>query len=1205
METERFKKLTPVDNVELGIYEEAFDFVFSNDDIKNVAVSGAYSAGKSSLLATYKKKHEEIRFLHISLAHFQPLEKSEEENNKQSEGISSELVLEGKILNQLIHQISTEKIPQTNFRVKGEVNSENVLRKTIAVLTIVLCWVHVIFFNEWKDFVSSLPDGGIRGMLSFSANSYSLILSGIILMVLLGNVIYKFIETQRFRNFFRKFSFQGNEIEILEENKDSYFDKYLNEVLYLFENSGEDVIVFEDMDRFNTGLVFEHLHEINTLANQHLKKFGKKTLRFFYLIRDDIFVSKDRTKFFDYIIPVIPVVDSSNSYNKIIEYFTDAKILDKFDQSFLQGLSLYIDDLRILKNIFNEFLIYYEKLNTTELDPNRMLGIVTYKNIFPKDFCDLQLNQGFVYAIFSSKDQYIKNEIISLQNKIKEIKERIDNIENECAKSLEELYVLFAYRYYNNYNWEHTNDLGAFLNSHMNQNQKNELEYRKSILKDGLEGKTATLNVNIREIEHEMENIKNKKLHHIINRDNIDRIFDVKCKNDIGKEWRFEEIKGSEYFDLLKYLIRYGFIDETYADYMTYFYENSLSHRDKAFLRSITDQRAKDYTYQLDRPELVIAKLRLVDFEQREILNFALFDWLLKESVSYDQYLKRIINQLRATWNFSYIREYLDWTTDDSAFVRKFNKEWPEMFSLVIQLKKLTSNQIRKYTVSTLYYCSDEDIKQVNEDSVLTLYINAMKDYLHIDKPDIEKLIRGLLLLKVKFYKIDYAESDPQLLQAVLLNELYEINYENIKMILTEIYGIKQENDIRNKNYTLIISQKDTFLADYIHKNMGIYMDEMLKICGNNIYDNEDAALGILNSEVVSREQKEQYISKLRTIISTISAVADQILWKELLNQGIIQYSEENIMAYFEKGNLDESLAQLINSGKEKLDFSKYAAEQRKALFDAIVVSKNLNIAKYREYLVTLDFVYDSFGIKGISEDNMKFLLEEHIIQMTKKSLQFIRQNYAQFVYYYIQENLNEYVDIMDDTIFSFDELMMILNWDIAGELKENLLKHTKNPISIMDKGYATSLCVYILKNNVMNSELPELFARYEMYSKDIQEMLYSLAVENFLTIIKNVDNVSDLLKKNLLLQNDLSKSNKANLLIAMIPSLNDDELKAILKGMNLTEYLKIFESRTRPKIPVDRDNEAILIALQQSKKVRSFEIDEQREGFYKISKAK
>ena len=61
---------------------------------------------------------------------------------------------------------------------------------------------------------------------------------------------------------------QGNEIEIFHEEKDaSFFDKYLNEVLYLFDNSDADVVVFEDMDRFNANLIFEKLKEINTLIN--------------------------------------------------------------------------------------------------------------------------------------------------------------------------------------------------------------------------------------------------------------------------------------------------------------------------------------------------------------------------------------------------------------------------------------------------------------------------------------------------------------------------------------------------------------------------------------------------------------------------------------------------------------------------------------------------------------------------------------------------------------------------------------------------------------------------------------------------------------------------------------------------------------------------------------------------------------------------
>ena len=55
--------------------------------------------------------------------------------------------------------------------------------------------------------------------------------------------------------------------------------------------------------------------------------------------------------------------------------------------------------MRILKNIYNEFIIYYNRLNVTELNANKMLAIITYKNIFPRDFSDLQLNRGMVFNL--------------------------------------------------------------------------------------------------------------------------------------------------------------------------------------------------------------------------------------------------------------------------------------------------------------------------------------------------------------------------------------------------------------------------------------------------------------------------------------------------------------------------------------------------------------------------------------------------------------------------------------------------------------------------------------------------------------------------------------------------------------------------------------------------------------------------------------
>lgn len=85
-----FERLTPIDNMNLDVYEEAIDYVFNNPDVKNVAISGAYSAGKSSVLASYKRRHDDLRFLHISLAHFKSPDQEDETDIKES-------VLEGKI----------------------------------------------------------------------------------------------------------------------------------------------------------------------------------------------------------------------------------------------------------------------------------------------------------------------------------------------------------------------------------------------------------------------------------------------------------------------------------------------------------------------------------------------------------------------------------------------------------------------------------------------------------------------------------------------------------------------------------------------------------------------------------------------------------------------------------------------------------------------------------------------------------------------------------------------------------------------------------------------------------------------------------------------------------------------------------------------------------------------------------------------------
>lgn len=150
-----FETLTPKNNLEnIETYKKALDFVIESDDIKNVAITGVYGSGKTSIIETYKKhrkpkwylKCKRYKFIHISLANFQNVKKDNESNevtqdnkrNSESTPIMDAKTLEGKILNQLLHQIPSKKIPQTIFRVKNDYSKRRLLLIWILSLYILM-----------------------------------------------------------------------------------------------------------------------------------------------------------------------------------------------------------------------------------------------------------------------------------------------------------------------------------------------------------------------------------------------------------------------------------------------------------------------------------------------------------------------------------------------------------------------------------------------------------------------------------------------------------------------------------------------------------------------------------------------------------------------------------------------------------------------------------------------------------------------------------------------------------------------------------------------------------------------------------------------------------------------------------------------------------------------------------------------------------
>ena len=163
----------------------------------------------------------------------------------------------------------------------------------------------------------------------------------------------------------------GSEIQIKDEN--SIFNHHLDEILYFFQCTSYNVVIIEDLDRFNTTDIFLKLRELNYLLN-HSKIVGR-SIKFIYAIKDDMFTDSSRTKFFDYITTVIPVISPYNSKDILRNTLIELGHSDEVNDKTIKEVAFFIDDMRLLQNISNEYHQYRLRLgcgDNHKIDNNKL-----------------------------------------------------------------------------------------------------------------------------------------------------------------------------------------------------------------------------------------------------------------------------------------------------------------------------------------------------------------------------------------------------------------------------------------------------------------------------------------------------------------------------------------------------------------------------------------------------------------------------------------------------------------------------------------------------------------------------------------------------------------------------------------------------------------------------------------------------------------
>ena len=108
-------------------------------------------------------------------------------------------------------------------------------------------------------------------------------------------------------------------------------------------------------------------------------------------------------------------------------------------------------------------------------------------------------------------------------------------------------------------------------------------------------------------------------------------------------------------------------------------------------------RKAKPYSYTLDDVKLVISNLDMSDFDQEEVLNFDILEYLLDHGERREA-LACFVRQLKREARYQFISGFFAEDRGRAKFVIILNDQWPEFFGQVVSEQKMTVQQIRDYS---------------------------------------------------------------------------------------------------------------------------------------------------------------------------------------------------------------------------------------------------------------------------------------------------------------------------------------------------------------------------------------------------------------------------------------------------------------------------------------------------------------------------
>lgn len=440
--------LTPkYDPAKHDVYFDVIEAALSDPtrEVRNIALTGSYGVGKSSILTEVAGRHsKDVIAVSLSTLGF-PDDEPLPAGDAAKAASTKTNRIQKEIVKQLLYSQDPLKTPGSRYHRTTRFRFWRTLwLSALFSLPIAL----VFFLAGWTADIASL----VPGVDDSAWLGHAVVFSGSTLLLLgFFAVFHNRIQIEKLG--------AGAATISLSAKSATYFDEYLDEIVYFFEVVKRDIVIFEDIDRFDDAHIFETLRSLNSILNGAHQLKGRK-VRFIYAIKDSIFdelgtraakeeisngeeqstaekkpttkglrqdateaeiARANRTKFFDLVVPVVPFITHRSARDLLVQTL-GSELQHGVSDELIDLAAKYVADMRLIKNVRNEYAIFKRQIIDTgslELSEDHLFAMVLYKSTHLSDFELIKLGKSNLDLLYRDGRALVNDNIRALSATIR------------------------------------------------------------------------------------------------------------------------------------------------------------------------------------------------------------------------------------------------------------------------------------------------------------------------------------------------------------------------------------------------------------------------------------------------------------------------------------------------------------------------------------------------------------------------------------------------------------------------------------------------------------------------------------------------------------------------------------------------------------------------------------------------------------------